>query len=437
VPNFRLKPFQDEFLFSESRFPALVAAIGTGKTMTGISRMMWLMEKDGNNLGIVVRKEFTDLRDSTIKDFELYTGLTVGSNKDVLLPNGSLIMFRHGAEINVLKNINAGAILVEQAEEFDTDITFTFLRDRLRRKEASIRTLFIIANTNGHNWIYKQWKENFGKDPEFHLVEATTFDNEDNLPKDYIVDLKKMKETQPAHYRRYVENSWEDVDAVDQIILPEWITKSFKKEVLVRPPLRKVVAVDVARFGDDKTTFYAIEYGLDRYRIIKKQEHIKKNTMETAGLAVVFGNNLDISAFAVDEIGVGAGVADRLDELKKEVVFINSSEEATDPDKHYNRRAEMYANAAEIFEDGRIETLEDDIDGQDQLSWARYKAIKSNGKLQVEPKDEIKKRHVRSPDNADCIVSGIWAVTQVSVAVRGDAYSRHSKSGYNLTADGS
>jgi hypothetical protein len=420
----QLKGFQDKFIFSKARFPALVAAVGTGKTLCGIMRMMNLMEESKDNLGIIVRREFTDLRDSTIKDFERYTGLKVGSDKEVRLPNSSLIMFRHGDEINVLKNINAGAILIEQAEEFETDETFTFLRDRLRRQEAKQRSLFIIANTNGHNWIYKLWKGQ--ADPAFDLTEATTFDNADVLPEDYIADLKKMELTHPEHYRRYVMNSWDDVDTVDVIIRPEWIRKSYEKDVFIRFPVRKIISIDVARYGNDKTVFYAIEHAGDVYRIIEKQERSKENTMETVGWAIKFGEKLGINAYAVDEIGVGAGVVDRLDELKKEVVPINSSEQAGNPDKFYNRRAEIYANAAEIFQEGRIETLENDEDGKEQLGWARYKSIKSNGKLQVEAKEDIKKRYLRSPDNADAIVNAIWAVPQVSV-VRTDRYNKNIK----------
>ena len=99
-----MKSFQDEYVFSQARFPAFVAAIATGKTMCAILRMMRLMEESPNNLGIIVRKEFTDLSDSTVKDFYRYTGLTLSSHKEVKLQNGSVILFRHGSEIETLKN---------------------------------------------------------------------------------------------------------------------------------------------------------------------------------------------------------------------------------------------------------------------------------------------------------------------------------------------
>jgi hypothetical protein len=44
-----------------------------------------------------------------------------------------------------------------------------------------------------------------------------------------------------------------------------------------------------------------------------------------------------------------------------------------------------------------------------QLSSVRYKVVNSNGKIQLEPKDETKKRLKRSPDRADAFVYGVWA----------------------------
>ncbi|HEY4527618.1 MAG TPA: hypothetical protein VJL09_01070, partial [Candidatus Paceibacterota bacterium] len=92
---FRLKPFQDEFIFSVKRFLAFVGAWGTGKDMATIARGMRLSQEHNNNEGLIVRAEWTDLRDSTMKDFTRYTGLKTDGNNDAMLPNGSRIMFRH------------------------------------------------------------------------------------------------------------------------------------------------------------------------------------------------------------------------------------------------------------------------------------------------------------------------------------------------------
>lgn len=439
MPEIKLKDYQDGFIFSKARFPALISAVGTGKTLCGISRMMDLMETYPNNLGIVVRKEFTDLKDSTIKDFELYTGLTVGSNKDCKLPNGSLIMFRHGDEINVLKNINAGAILIEQAEEFDNDETFIFLRDRLRRKEAKVRSLFLIANANGHNWIYKQWVVPH-KDKEFECYEATTFDNADNLPKDYIEDLKKMELTHPAHYRRYVLNSHDDADCIDIIIPRQFVDEAVNRQIsdTVRD-CRICVVSDPARYGDDPT----VNSVFKGYKRIYLESYHSKDTMFTAGRLVNLKTEFNASVIAVDVCGLGAGLADRLNELEQNVFEINSGSKfdeivnnqhclrelwakyglhgqkpedvKTFLSKRYrNIRAMMWSEAGDKFKNGKP-SFDGDEKTKEELSIVKYKTIESNGCLQVESKDELKspKRLGHSCDFADNFVMGLFAVDYV------------------------
>lgn len=173
--------------------------------------MLRLCEQYPNNLALICRKEFTDLKDSTIKDFELYTGLKVGSNKDVKLSNGSVIMFRHGEELNTLQNINLGVCLIEQAEEFDDDSQWFMLFGRMRRKNCGNPSLFLIANANGDNWINRLWPESgdstYFPAPGYELYEATTYDNADVLPEAFISSLDTLRIQKPAIYEQFVMNS--------------------------------------------------------------------------------------------------------------------------------------------------------------------------------------------------------------------------------------
>lgn len=416
----KLRGYQDKFIFSKARFPALVAGIGTGKSMCGIIRVMSMLEQYPGNLGLIVRKEFTDLRDSTLKDFETYTGLKVRQDKNVVLPNGSTLMFRHGSEINVLKNINLGVILIEQAEEFDSDETFIFLRDRLRRANVADRSMAVIANTNGHNWIYKLWKVNAAQDPDFELIEATTFDNEANLPADYIADQRKMETTHPGHFRRYVLNSWAEEDTYDSVISPLHIDRARARVLSVKYPIRRVMGIDVARFGNDKTVFCGIENNVQIYhRTIEK-----KDTMETVGHAVMALKELKTRDVAVDEIGVGGGVGDRLQELGYNVIFVNSSKASIYPDQYYNLRAEIYGYGKDQFSAGNVQLLAGDDDTAEQLGWSRY-TMKSRGQIIIEPKDKIKERYGRSPDDADAFLIALWALPQVPPTEKRDKYAEH------------
>ncbi len=409
-----LKPFQDGFIFSEARYPALVSAWGTGKTMSLIEKVRLACEEFPRNLIMFLRKEFVDLRDSTIKDWNENTGIIVGSNRDAVFRNGSIVMFRHGGELlgNNLNNMNLGGFAIEQGEELESDDVFFKLQGRLRRK--NVRHFgAVIANTNGHNWIYNNWKARQGMDKEYPLFEANSFDNADILPEKTIEDWKNLEFKKPKTYRRFVMNSWDEMDAVDLVIDPELVRDAVGRELGVIRPIRRVVSIDVSRYGDDKTVFYAIENGL----CLGKEVHEKKSTMEIVGRALLFAEKHGCLWFAVDEIGVGAGVVDRLKELNKSVIGVNSSEKSIDPEHYYNLRAEIYAYGAHQLQEHRVSILHEDFELREQLSWAKYKIVKSNGQVQIESKDEIKKRYGRSPDEADAFLNGLWALQRVGAEV--------------------
>lgn len=417
IRKFLLEKWQGDFVKSTARFPAMVSAWGTGKTLCGLLKVLSLCEKYPENLVLVFRKEFTDLRDSTIKDFEKYTGLKVDSAREVRFQNKSVLMFRHLEELNNLQNINAGAFLMEQAEELETDEHFQILRGRLRRDNVPHQGI-IIANTNGNNWIYRQWK--IGEDRDFDLHEATTFDNAHNLPEDFIADLKKLELSKPKLYRRFVLNSWEESDTNDVIINPEWVRAAVNRRLVINPPFRRVISCDVARFGDDKTVAYAIENG----KVLDLVSWEKKDTMETVGRLMVFAKKCgEVESFAIDEIGVGGGVVDRLRELGKHVIPVNGSNREAGAG-YYNRRAQIYAHGADMLREGMVQLTPGDLNGQEELSWARYKTIKSSGDFQVEAKEDIKKRYGRSPDYADALLNGLWAMAQAKPYHKPDKYER-------------
>jgi hypothetical protein len=208
----RIKPIpvQSEFLDCRERFPAFAAGWGTGKTMFGILKGLGLSEESPGNLGLVCRKKFVDLRDSTMKDFTKYTGIKIPMHtKEVTLPNKSQIMFRHADELSALQNINLGWAMIEQGEEFDTDEAFQMLRGRLRR-EGCHHQIMIIANKNGHNWIWKLWEKD--KKDGYAYFQANSFDNKANLPDDFLADLERMRTESPRKFKRFVMNSSDEYD---------------------------------------------------------------------------------------------------------------------------------------------------------------------------------------------------------------------------------
>lgn len=413
---FRLIGPQDGFVFSPARYPAYIAAWGTGKSTVLIVKAMMLSERSPGNLGVIFRKEYTDLRDSTVRDFEDYTGLKVNSERAAVLGNGSTILFRHMEELNNIQNMNLGWFAIEQAEELDTDDQFFKLHGRLRRDGAQ-RTGFVVGNTNGHNWIYRLWK--IGADKDYALFEADSFAAEGYLPADTLKSWRDLELKKPKIYRRFVLNSWDDADRVDVVIQPEFVAAAMSRIVPIHAVTHRLVSIDVARYGDDRIVFYLVEGEGQYARVRAKEIHEKKSTMETVGLSQIFAKRHKAKAFAIDEIGVGAGVVDRLQELADEcgykVIPVNAAERKDVRQGCYNRRAEIYVNGAEMFEGGKVQLLPDDVEAREELSWTRYKTIKSSGIYQIEAKEDVKARYTKSPDSADSLLNGLWALPQAKI----------------------
>lgn len=133
--------------------------------------------------------------------------------------SNSVLMFRHGKDMNSLKNTNLGGALIIQAEEM-TEAEFWFIVGRMRRKSGSLKVR-IEANYDGHNWIYKYWKkrdfiipsgfENIINTTDFELIETNTLENRINLPPQYIASLEMLPEKLK---RRHYIGSWDEAQGL-------------------------------------------------------------------------------------------------------------------------------------------------------------------------------------------------------------------------------
>jgi hypothetical protein len=124
--------------------------------------------------------------------------------------------------------------------------------------------------------------------------------------------------------------------------------------------------------------------------------------MEVAGLINKLAYEYHPETIAVDCIGLGAGVVDRLRELGTEgVCAVNVSQAAFDPERFANRRAELYWGLRERFHKGTI-AIKKDKSLIRELAAIRYK-ITSQGQIQIERKHEMKRRLRSSPDRADML----------------------------------
>lgn len=184
----------------------------------------------------------------------------------------------------------------------------------------------------------------------------------------------------------------------DPFIRPEIVVRArkFHLEEDTSKPL--IMAADPSWTGDDSTS---VTWRRGRKQI-RKIRWKKLNTMETAGRLARLYDDTQPDAFFIDLIGIGAGIHDRLLELNIPVIGINVGDEATDPERWFNKRAEIWDLMREALEDpGGFDLLDDDQQQAD-LCAPTYERD-SSYRLRIESKEKMKKRGLASPDDGDSL----------------------------------
>lgn len=209
----------------------------------------------------------------------------------------------------------------------------------------------------------------------------------------------------------------------DDVFIPlELLERSVRADWTLRGPVKIDIAVDVARYGDDKTV---IGYKVNERAYIHEKTR-GRDLMSTADHIIQLAFELikrydyrDVICVRVDDSGVGGGVTDRLNQIKRRepsrfswlevapVMFGRKIKHAYYDDS----TTYMFAVVKDMLSiaDGQGApkpldlVLPDDEDLIAQLSMRKYE-MTERSKLRVESKDEVKKRLGVSPDEADCLL---------------------------------
>lgn len=198
-------------------------------------------------------------------------------------------------------------------------------------------------------------------------------------------------------YRVRVLGEFPRQDA-DSLISVDDVSKAIDREAKVLTHWEKKLGVDVARFGDDRTVIL----GRQMEKVFRKETFTGQDTMQIAGHVIRIAKEEGVKAqnICVDPIGVGGGVVDRLKEQGWNVTSVNVAEGPDDPEHYLNLRAELYAG--KLKEWIKTADLPKDDDFY-ELTTIKYK-FNSKGQLQIESKDDMKKRGLESPDVADALM---------------------------------
>lgn len=230
------------------------------------------------------------------------------------------------------------------------------------------------------------------------------------------IDSRTVDGTNKEQLQKWVDDYGEDSDFVrirvkgefprqsySQFISTESINACIAFEAEGFEQEAKIMALDVARFGDDRNSLC--------YRQGRKVHPFRKwygvDAMQTTAYAVEAFNGVRPDVLFVDEGGMGGPVVDRLKQLLPEgkVIGVNfgwrKPEYVRNLKTYYNKRAEMYGELRAAIHSEEMD-LPDDVDLKADLESVQYGHSELQ-QIQIEKKEDMKARGCASPDDGDAL----------------------------------
>lgn len=181
----------------------------------------------------------------------------------------------------------------------------------------------------------------------------------------------------------------------------------------------RVLGVDVARYGTDKTVVAMNVAG----KVDILGSYNTMDTMEVAATVHKLALENRADQVRVDGVGVGGGVVDRLTQLSiandRPYVVVEMTASAMPPDRtlHRNARAYWYDSMKHQLRSGRIDLPVGTGPNSDaealmqEMGGIRYSY--PNGILQIESKEDIRRRGDKSPDYVDAVVMACAPISYI------------------------
>lgn len=161
-------------------------------------------------------------------------------------------------------------------------------------------------------------------------------------------------------------------------------------------------SLDVARYGDAKTVVYRNRGGQIRFVDFWGLEDTAATRVRATEILAAYGGVR--VPMVIDATGVGGGVYDEMRAQRLPVNAFYGAERARNPKKFVNRRSETYWQFREAMGKGLVDIDETDDRLLAQLGSIKWTYQAGTERIQVETKDDMKKRGLPSPDYADAAV---------------------------------
>lgn len=282
--------------------------------------------------------------------------------------------------------------------------------------------MLLTGNPTSPTGMFYEYSNN----PNWHKIQISAFDSPaceepDKYP--YLVNMKWILEreaewgkTSPMYIARVLG---EFPTESDETLIPlSWLDRAVKrymersgKDLLVSE--HTYLGVDVARYGTDKSV--CASYQPNKILPLKKLQGKDTVAVQQMVNQEAMGAGHKLVQITVDDTGVGGGVTDQLRHQMMPVIGINFNQKAKDRRFFRNARCEMAWNGRLVFQAGDIAIPPDD-ELINQLASIKYTMDQKTNFIEIESKEEMKARGLKSPDCAWAVFLALWGSKRIKVS---------------------
>lgn len=305
-----------------------------------------------------------------------------------LVANGAVIRLFGGDNPDAMRGVRLDGCVIDEVAQIKPEVWTEIIQPALSDRMGWALFIGTPAGVNLFSELFFRAQSL----PDWHSARYTVYDTHSLDP----VEVERLR--RDMHEASFSREYLCDFSAAgdDQLISLSDVQMAAQRQY-TETDYRyapRIMGIDPARFGDDRSVIF-----------------FRQGLVALPPVVLRGVDNMQLAARVAAEIdrwrpdavfcdaGAGAGVIDRLRQLRHEVVEVPFGGKPLD-EQYFNRRTEMWCLMADWLRLGGA--IPDDVALKQDLAAPKY-SYTSAGKRSLESKDELKARGLPSPDLGDAL----------------------------------
>lgn len=409
----------------ENTHTAVVSCNGAGKSgLAGIVAVWWVAVHDPNEVAVICSAP-TYVQIARVLFKEIQDNFNLAKQHGIVLPgyitqaqewkleDGTVMAWgRRPADkdlVSSFQGIHRRYVLVVLDEAGGIPEDLYTATEAVTNTEGA--RVLAIGNPDSRGTPFHKI---FREDPTWHKIKISAFDTPNFTGEEIPEGLKPLL-IQPAWVERQKISWGVDSARYKSKILAEFpdeadntffsqsaIDRAVDIDIVEDFSNNAVLGVDLARFGEDDSVVYINRMG----RCRKLETWTKATSIESANRIHKLAIEHGVSEVRIDASGLGGPIVDQVVMLAQDryiVISMLGSAASPDNTRWLNARAFNFDSLREQMLDNKIDLDPDDKVLMDEMLMIQYK-FSAKGSIQIESKDDMRNRGVKSPDSLDALV---------------------------------